>query len=99
MLRFGRERDVVFLGKGAGASDVDGESGRGFDTSAAEIVGGGEPPAAIGEHADSYADRFIAGYLAGLSVLGAEFSVATFHQTNVGIGDAGAQGRIERFQR
>jgi hypothetical protein len=31
VLRFGRERDVVLFGEGAGAGDVDGERGRGFD--------------------------------------------------------------------
>ncbi len=99
VLRFGRERDVVFLGEGAGASDVDGERGRGFDAGAGEIVGGGESPAAIGEHADSDAGRFVARDLAGLAVLGAELAVATFDDADVGVGDARAQGRIERFER
>ena len=99
VLGFGRERNVVFLGEGAGASDVDGERGRGFDAGAGEIVGGGETPAAIGEHADSDADRFVARNLAGLAVLGAELAIATFDEANVGVGDAGALGGIERFKR
>ncbi len=96
---FGRERDVVFLGEGAGAGDVDGQRGRGFDAGAGEIVGSGETPAAIGQHADSDADRFVARNLAGLAVLGAELAVATFDEADVGVSDARAQGRIERFQR
>ena len=99
VLRFGRERDVVLLGERAGAGDVDGERGGRFDAGAGEIVGGGEPPAAIGEHADSDADRFVARDLAGLAVLGAELAVAAFDDANVGVGDARAQGRIERFKR
>ena len=98
MLGFGRERDVVFLGEGAGAGDVDGQRGRRFDAVAGEIVGCGEPPAAIGQHADSDADRFVARDLAGLAVLGAKLAVATFDDANVGVGDAGAQGRVERFE-
>ena len=89
----------MFLGEGAGASDVDGQRGRGFHARAGEIVGGGETPAAVGEHADSDADRFVARDLAGLAVLGAELAVAAFDQADVGVSDAGAQGRIERFQR
>ena len=99
VLRFGRERDVVFLGEGAGVSDVDSERGRGFDAGAGEIVSGGESPAAVGEHADSDAGRLIARDLAGLAVLGAELAVATFDDADVRVGDAGALGGIERFKR
>lgn len=99
MLRFGCERDVVFLGERAGAGNVDGERCCRFHAWAREIVRRGKPPAAIGEDADSDADRFIARYLGGLSVLCAKLAVATFDNANVGVGDAGALGRIERFKR
>src|SRR5580698_10764470 len=66
VLRLGRKCDIVFLGEGAGAGDLDSQSGRGFNTGAAQIVGSSESPAAIGEHADSDAYRFVARYLAGL---------------------------------
>src|SRR5271168_2930972 len=79
--------------------DVSGESGRGLDAGAGEIVCGGESPAAIGEHADSNAGRFIARDLTGLAVLGAELAVASFDDADVGVGDAGALGGIERFER
>jgi hypothetical protein len=78
--------------------DVSGESGRGLDAGAGEIVCGGESPTAVSEDADSNAGRFIARDLTGLAVLGAELAVATFDDADVGVSNAGALGGIERFE-
>ncbi len=64
-----------------------------------KIVGGGETPAAIGQHADSNADRFVARYLAGLAVLSGKLAVAAFDDADVGVSDARREGQVERFKR
>ena len=69
-----------------------------FDAGAGEIVGGGESPAAVGQHADAEPGRFGARDVAGLAVLGGELAVAGFDDADVGVGDAGALGGIERFE-
>ena len=63
-----------------------------------QVVGGGEAPAAEGQHADSDAQRFGAGDVAGLAVLGGDFALARFDGADVGVGDAAPRHRVERAQ-
>ena len=65
-------------GDGAGARDLEGQGGGRFDAVGRQIVGGGEAPAAEGQHANADALRFGAGDVAGLAVLGGDVAVARF---------------------
>ena len=69
--------------------------GGAFDRSTAEVIGSGESPGSVGEHANAYAERFAVGGVADIAVLGRECAAAVIDNPGVCVGSATLVGNVE----
>ena len=86
----------MLLGDCRRARDLDRQRGGGFEAFGRQVVGGGEAPAAVVEHAHAEAERGGGGNVAGFAVLGRDVTVLFFDDAHVGVGDAAPDGGVER---
>ena len=92
---FGSETDIVLFHLRRGLGNFDRVRGRGFDSSARQIFGGGESPGAVGDHAHAHAERFRVGGAADFAIFRGERAAALADHARIGIGRAAQRCGIQ----